>query len=77
MLKVLDVFQIGAMLSITLDGACEEIHNGSKLIDKEGNEIIVESVAMTRNDNPEDIGKSTTILVKHCNVEKGSELKIA
>ena len=77
MLKVLEVFPIGAMLSITLDGACEGLHNGSKLIDQNGHEITVESVAMTRNDNPEDITKSTTILLKRCDVEKGAEFKIA
>ncbi len=77
MLKVLDVFPIGAMLSVTLDGACKNIRTGSRLIDQNGNEIVVNSVAMTRNDNPEDISKSTTILVKQCNLEKGAELSIA
>ncbi len=77
MFKVLDVFPIGAMLSITLDGACETIQNGSRLIDKNGNVIVVNSVAMTRNDNPSDIRNSTTILVNKCEIEKGSELSIA
>jgi len=77
MLKVIDVFPVGTMLSVTLDGACEKLHNGSRLLDKDGNEIIVTSVAMTRNDNPEDFGASTTILVKRCAIQKGSELSIA
>lgn len=75
MLKVLEVFPIGAMLSITLDGACDGLHNGSKLIDQNGHEITVESVAMIQNDNPKDFAKSTTILVKRCDIEKGDELK--
>ena len=77
MLKVIDVFPIGTMLSVTLDGACEQLHNGSRLIDKDGNEIIVSSVAMTRNDNPEDFGQSTTILVKRCSIQKGEVLSSA
>ena len=77
MLKVLDVFPIGTMLSVTLEGECSEICNGSKLIDGDGNIIIVNSVAMTRHENPSDISKSTTILVNRCNVQKGAELSIA
>ena len=77
MLKVLDVFPIGKMLSITIEGDCREIHNGSKLIDPKGNIIIVNSVAMTRHTNPEDFNKSTTVLVDSCSIEKGCELSIA
>lgn len=74
MLRVLDVFPIGTMISVTLEGACEKLRNGSHLLDANGNEIIVASVAMTRNNSPADIGKSTTILVKQCDLEKGAEL---
>lgn len=77
MLKVLDVFPIGTMLSVTLEGECGKICNGSKLVDGDGNIIIVNSVAMTRHENPSDISKSTTILVNRCNVQKGTELSIA
>lgn len=77
MLKVLDVFRIGNMMSITLEGSCENISNGCRLIDGEGKIIIVESVAMTRHSEPSDIRKNTTILIKPCNIQKGSELSIA
>ena len=77
MFRVLDVFPIGTMLSIPLEGTCEEIANGSKLIDSNGNEIVVKSVAMTRYNNPSDISKSTTIIVDMCNIKKGNELSIA
>lgn len=77
MLRVLDVFPIGTMLSVTLDGACEDLRIGSRLVDTDGNEIIVDSIAMTRNDNPEDFSKNTTILVKSCSLEKGTQLSIA
>ncbi|MCR4889050.1 MAG: hypothetical protein K5979_07735 [Ruminococcus sp.] len=77
MLKVLDVFPIGTKLSVTLNGACENIKNGTKLIDSHGNIIIVDSVAMTRNDEPSDISKSTTILVNKCDISEGEELSIA
>lgn len=77
MLRVLDVFPVGTMLSVTLDGACENLRIGSRLVDSAGNEIVVDSIAMTRNDNPEDFGKNTTILVKRCGLEKGAQLSIA
>lgn len=77
MYRVLDVFPIGAMLSVTLEGSCDEIKNGSRLIDENGNTFVVQSVAMTRHENPSDITKSTTVLISKCNLEKGTELSIA
>lgn len=77
MVKVLDVFPIGAMLSVTLEGPCENIHAGSRLLDQKDNEIVVDSVAMTDTHNPEDIRKSTTVLVKQCNLVKGTELFVS
>ena len=77
MLKVIDVFPIGDMLSVTLEGPCNGLKNGSKLIDGKGNTINVISVAMIRNDNPADIFKSTTVMVKSCQLQKGTELSIA
>ena len=76
MLEVLDVYKIGTKLSMTLDGACENIKNGTKLTDSHGNIIIVDSVAMTKNSMPSDINKSTTILVNKSDVSKGEELSI-
>lgn len=79
MYKVLDVFPIGVMLSVTLDGPCLELKNGSLLTDEEGNEIVVKSVAMTHNQNANDISKSTTILIgnNHLKLEKGMQLSLA
>ena len=77
MLKVLDVFKIGTMLSVTLEGKCENISNGSKLIAPDGNVITVSSVAMTRHNNPSDMQKSTTVLIDACDIQKGNELSIA
>ena len=39
MLKVLDVFPIGNMLSVTLEGPCDNIKNGCKLVDSNGNAV--------------------------------------
>ena len=39
MFKVLDVFKISDMLSVTLDGKCEMLKNGTKLYDKSGRDI--------------------------------------
>jgi len=75
--NVLDVFKIGDMLSVTLDGKCEMLKNGTKLYDKSGRTYEVVSVAMTRYNDPSDIAKSTTVLLKACDIETGSELFIA
>lgn len=77
MFKVLDVFKIGDMLSVTLDGKCEMLKNGTKLYYKSGRTYEVVSVAMTRYNDPSDIAKSTTVLLKACDIETGSELFIA
>lgn len=77
MVKVLDVFYVGEKLSITVEGNCSEIRNGSKLTDSKGNMYIVDSVGMTRYEDPKDISKVTTLLVTPVLVEKGSELFIA
>ena len=77
MFKVLDVFKIGDMLSVTLDGKCEMLKNGTKLYDKSGRTYEVVSVAMTRYNDPSDIAKSTTVLLKACDIKTGSELFIA
>lgn len=77
MLKVLDIFRIGDKLSVTLEGVSNELRNGTNLIDEEGTLYKVISVAMTRNDNPSDISKSTTILIPDCDIKKGAELRIA
>lgn len=76
MLKVLDVFKIGDMISVTLEGKGEMIKNGSKLVDEKNNVYEVVSVAMTEHDNPADISKTTTVLIKSCGLEKGQELHI-
>lgn len=77
MFKVLDVFKIDDMLSVTLDGKCETLKNGTKLYDKSGRTYEVVSVAMARYNEPLDIAKSTTVLLKACSIETGAELFIA
>lgn len=77
MIKVTDIFPIGDMLSVTLEGMCENITNGSKLIDSSGNEIVVISVAMTRYEDPSDINKMTAVMINNCQLKKGTELSIA
>ena len=77
MLKVLDVFQIGNNLSVTLEGKCAEIKNGSTLIGNDGKKYEIISVAMVRSDDPTDFSKTTTVLMPLCEIEKGFELQIA
>ncbi len=77
MLKVIDIFPVGGKLSVTLDGVSDRLSNGSKLIDSHGNTIQVISVGMVRFNDPEEIGKTTTVLVDKCDLDIGSELSIA
>ncbi|MCD8180734.1 MAG: hypothetical protein LUF26_04560 [Firmicutes bacterium] len=77
MFKVIDVFKIGENVSVTFEGKCEDIKNGSRLIDENGNMYNIISVAMANYDNPLDISKSTTVLIHPCGIEKGELLKIA
>lgn len=77
MLKVIDIFPLGNRLSVTLDGVSDSIKNGSRLVDSHGNAIQVISVGMVRYTDPEEIGKTTTILVDKCDLDVGTELSIA
>ncbi len=74
MFKVSDVFKIGDKLSVTFEGNCQELKNGTKLKDDKGNIFDVLSIGMTRYSEPADISKSTTALITPCNIEKGSVL---
>ena len=77
MFEVLDTLKIGENLSVTLNGKCAELKNGSKVKDANGNMYNVISVGMTRFNNPTDISTSTTLLITHCNLKKGDKLYIA
>lgn len=74
MLEIIDIFQIGNMLSVTLNGSCEKIKNNSKVIDDHNNIYQIISIAMTENNNPSDISKTTTILLPLCDLRKGDTL---
>lgn len=76
MFEVIEVFQIGDMLSITLNGNCEKLNNNSKVIDAHNNIYQIISIAMRENDNPSDISKTTTVLLPLCNLRKGDTLDI-
>ena len=75
MLKVLDVFRIGNNLSVTLEGSCAELKNGSVLLGRGGKRYEVISVAMVKSDEPTDFSKTTTVLMPLCDIKKGLELK--
>lgn len=77
MFKVLDVFKISGKLSVTLEGVCDNIKNGTILTDQKGHLYRVVSVAMTSNNNPHDISKSTTVLIENGDIRKDTELIIA
>lgn len=77
MFKVIDVFKIGENISVTFEGKCEGIKNGSRLVDTNGNEYNIISVAMANYSDPRDMAKSTTVLMHPCDIEKGKLLQIA
>lgn len=77
MLKVVDMLKIGNMLSVTVEGNCAEIKNGSKLVDDNGKVYLVNSVGMASFENPHDISKLTTLLVTPDTLSKGTNLSIA
>lgn len=76
MFEVLDLFAVNNALSLTLKGSGDGIHNGSILIDPDGNKIHVISVAMVHYDNPEDMMKKTVVLVNQCSIKKGMILHL-
>lgn len=77
MLRVTDILPIGNSLSVTLDGGIDKIANGCKLIDGNGNVIVVKSVAMVRYTDPQYIGNNVTVLIDKCDIAVGSTLSIA
>lgn len=77
MYKVLDIFKVANMLSVTLEGNCGELKNGAKLVDENDKIYNVISVAMTRHDDPSDISSSTIVLITPCDLKKGISLRNA
>lgn len=77
MFKIIDIFAVGNMLSVSFEGNCEELKSGSRLTDNKGNFYNVISVAMTRHDSPEDISKSTNILISPNTAKLNDMLYIA
>ena len=77
MFKVLDIYPIGNMLSVTLEGPCKNIKNGCKLIDSKGNIIVVVSTAMIHHNDSICINKNTVIIkIAFCQLKKDDVLFI-
>ncbi len=70
MLRVIDVLNLGTQSSVTFEGKCEQIKNGSKIKDDNGNIFEIISVAMMSYNNPLDINKSTTVLINSTQIKK-------
>ena len=77
MLKVIDMLKVGNMLSVTVEGNCVGLKNGSKLIDGSGKIYTVNSIGMASFKDAHDISKFTTLLVTPNTLEKGTDLSIA
>lgn len=76
MYNVLDIFKVADMLSVTLEGNCDMLFNGSKLADDNNKIYNVVSVAMAEHKIPSEISKSTTILITPCDLKKGTTLHV-
>ncbi|MBQ2616138.1 MAG: hypothetical protein IJF90_04715 [Synergistaceae bacterium] len=74
MLRVVELFRVGAFLSVTVEGDTKKINNESKMVDKDGNEYNVISVAFERYNNPHDISRFATFLTNPCDLKEGTEL---
>ena len=77
MFKVLDVFQIGKILSVTLEGDSGLLKNGVRLKDENGNVIVVNTVAMAHFIDPGDMFKKTIVSVDVCDLKEGDVLTVA
>lgn len=62
--KVLDIFQVGTDSSVTIDGRGEGLHNGMTIFDDNGNSYHLMSIAMLSEYDTDEIGKTTTLLIK-------------
>ena len=74
MFKILDTLKVGEMLSITVEGNCSELKNGSSLKDRSGNVYSVVSIGMMQLDNPHDISNITSMLISPASINIGDEL---
>ena len=74
MLKILDTLKVGELLSITVEGNCADLKNGSNLHDRYGNTYNVVSIGMMQLHNPHDISNMTSMLISPATINKGEEL---
>lgn len=77
MFKVIEVFKIKNMLSVTVEGEPNKINNRTVFIDENGNEYKVISVALEKYNEPRDISRLTTFLIDLCDLKADTELFIA
>lgn len=62
--SVIDAFRIGDGTSVTIKGNGNGLESGMLIHDEYGTAYIVKSIAMDQRKIPEDIEKSTTLLIQ-------------
>ena len=62
--KVLDTLKIGDNTSVTIEGKGEELHNQMLIFDANNIAHMLLSVAMPAEQDTDDIGKQTTLLIE-------------
>lgn len=77
MFKILDTLKVGDFLSITVEGNCSELKNGSNLKDRSGNVYNIISIGMMQLEDSHDISKKTSMLISPASINIGEELFIA
>lgn len=76
MLRVIDVFQVGSLYSITLQGECDGVKNGTRLQTKDGRFMTVQSVAMINRAGGR-LHSEITVLSTANQIPEGTEVEIA
>lgn len=64
MYKVLDTFDVGGNTSVTVEGNGDGLKNNIPVFDAQGVEYKLLSIALMSGCPPEEIGKTTTVLIK-------------
>lgn len=77
MFKILDTLKVGELLSITVEGNCEDLKNGNNLKDRFGNVYNIISIGMMQLNDPHDISNMTSMLISPATINKGEELYLA
>ena len=76
MFKIIDVFRIGNKLSVTLEGQCDKLRNGSMLTNQKGITEKIDSIAMVNSRINDYLRNSVIVMMPLCDIHKGDQLHL-